>query len=171
VATQVIAAGVLGRAATSEAVAAKTTDTKPWNVAMWIGGGLMLVGWTDVIMGMYPYRIGNPDWEFGAISAALDSMPLGTIGIGAASIGALISGRPWVLRAISVFSALVTVFLTGAAVLYALSLPVVLKAVPVPMHTQLNIAIAKALVLAATYGCLYLVMFRTTQRAASKARA
>lgn len=164
-ATQVIGAGVLGRAAS--AAVTNATNAKPWNVAMWIGTALVLIGWSDVIMGMYPYRVGNPDWEFGAISAALDSMALGTIGIAAAAIGALVSGRRRMLQAISLFTGLVVGFLVSAIVLYGLSIPVILKAVPAAMQTQFSIAIAKALLLAVTYSFAHIVVFRESWRGAS----
>jgi hypothetical protein len=138
-----------------------------WSVAAWVGFGLALIGWSDVFIGMYPFRPGNPDWEFGAVSAALDSMPLGAIGLAAATVGMLLSGRRRTLRVMSVFQALVVVFLLGAIALYSLSIPLVIKAVPAAMQGQLKLSIAKAFLLAVTYIGLYVVMARASWRGAS----
>jgi hypothetical protein len=167
VASKVLAApGILAKApATVTAKADKAAN--PWSIAAWVGFGLAIIGWSDVLLGMYPYRVGNPDWEFGALSAAFDSMPLGTIGLGAATAASLAAGRTVLLRVMSIFHALVVAFLLGALVLYSLSVPAVMKAVPDAMAGQLNIAIAKAFLLGLTYSCLYFVMFRAAWRGAS----
>jgi hypothetical protein len=132
-----------------------------------VGFGLALIGFADVVLGMYPYRVGNPDWEFGAISAALDSMPLGTIGLGAATAAMLASGRTLALRILSVFQALIVALLLAAVTLYSLSIPVVMKAVPAAMQGQLSIAIVKAFLLGVTYVSLYMVMARASWRGAA----
>jgi hypothetical protein len=136
-------------------------------LVIWAGLGLALVGWADVIMGMYPYRVGNPDWEFGAISTALDSMPLGAIGLTALTSAALAGGRRVVLRILFVVSALVVAFLIYGLLLYGLSVPVVLNAVPTAVRSQLTIAIVKTAILGFVYITLYALIFRAAWRGTS----
>ena len=70
----------------------------------------------------------------------------GASGLGAATAAMLLTGRKVVLRIMSVFQGIVVAFLLAAMTLYALSIPMVMKAVPAAMQGQLQISIVKAMV-------------------------
>ena len=159
--------GILTKSQAVRSVKENVASRQAWSVAAWVGFGLAIIGFTDVVLGMYPFSPGNTDWEFGAVSAALDSMPLGTIGLGAATVATLLAGRTLMLRIMSVFQGAVVAFLIAAMALYSLSIPLVLKAVPAAMQGQITISIVKAFLLAVTYICLYVVMARASWRGAS----
>jgi hypothetical protein len=131
-----------------------------------MGLALALVGWSDVIIGLYPYRVGNPDWEFGAVSAALNSMPLGALGLGVSVAAAIAQRRRLALITLGVVCALVTAFMVVSGGMYLLSVPVILKAVPTAMRGQVFLVIIKALLLLFTYTSLYVILCRFAWKAA-----
>lgn len=139
-----------------------------WSVLAALGAALALVGWTDVVLGTLPFRPGNPDWEFGVVSATLDAMPLGTLGLGlmAAALSAR-GARRWLLGLTAVAWAVVAA-LVIAVLLYALSVPPVWRAVAPALHGQVMLAIAKAGVLATAYLCFYCWLGVHCRRAARR---
>lgn len=148
--------GILSKSVAS----ASSPGVEAWSAVAWLGIALALIGWSDVIIGMYPYRLGNPDWEFGAVSSALNSMPLGSVGIGVAIAAAVAQGRRRSLVALSIVSAFTLAFLLVSGVMYALSVPVVLKTLPDAVSDQFKLAILKASLLWTIYTALYVVLGR-----------
>lgn len=170
-------AGMLSPAAmlSSKGIAASAANSAPgiqaWSIVGVVGVGLAVIGWTDVATGLLPFSVGNPDWEFGAISTAIDSMPLATIGLGVAAAAAVAHSRRTALTFLSVFVGLVVLFLMAAIVLYGLSVPVIFKAVPPQMNAQVIVAVTKTSLLAVTYLVLYGFIARHVWRARKPGRA
>lgn len=148
--------------------AAPADPLQGWRVLGVLGAALALAGWTDVALGLLPARPGNPDWEFGAISATLDAMPLGTLGLGLAAAALTARGARRTLAAVAVFAWLVVAALVVGILLYALSAPAVWRAAPPAVHPQLMLAMAKAGVLAAAYLSFYLWLGVHCRRAARR---
>ena len=79
---------ILGAGAPAGAVYAADTTSRelearrPYGALIVLGITLAFVGWLDVALNLYPPAIGNPDWEMGTISITIDSLPLGTLGMG-----------------------------------------------------------------------------------------
>ena len=61
-----------------------------WRLLYWIGFAFVVMGGTDITLAWYPAPFGNPEWEFGAISATLNGLALPTLGF----YLLLCSGRP-----------------------------------------------------------------------------
>ena len=126
-----------------------------WRLTAAVGLAMAVVGWTDVGLLWYPLHLGDPEWEFGTISACLDGMPLGTIGLGLLAAGAIGCGWRWPTRAIAVASGLVTVGTFTIAVIYLLDVPVALRGTAPPVRTAIEKAMLKAGVFSMTYLLFY----------------
>ena len=46
-----------------------------WDLLGWLGFALFVVGGADFLLTWFPERFGNPEWEFGTITASLNAMP------------------------------------------------------------------------------------------------
>jgi hypothetical protein len=53
-----------------------------WYLLGWIGLAFALVGGFDLALIWIPLGFGNPEWEFGTVSATLDGLPVTTLGLG-----------------------------------------------------------------------------------------
>src|SRR6476620_5631270 len=68
-------------AATSPRVRDAAPNADAWSVLSWVGIAFIVMGLTDIALGWYPASFGNPEWEFGAVSAALNGFALPTLGL------------------------------------------------------------------------------------------
>lgn len=137
-----------------------------WAVVAALGCVLALAGWTDLLLGLFPARPGNPDWEFGAVSRLIDALPLGTLGLGALAAAAAARGRAGTLRALSWAAWGVVLGLLAVLALYALAAPVVWRAVAPPVRPPLAAAMSKTAVMAVGYLVFYAWLGRFARRAA-----
>jgi hypothetical protein len=127
----------------------------PWGIALGVGFAIAIVGWTDLTLLWYPLQFGNPEWEFGTISAHLDGMPLGTLGLATFAAGAVGLGWRRTTRVVAVVCLLVMLLILGIGVIYLLVVPVALQGAPPAVKPGLVKAMVKAGVFAATYAVLY----------------
>lgn len=127
-----------------------------WLTLAAAGWSLLLMGAIDLSLAWIPPRIGQPDWEFGTISAMLNSLPVPTIGAALALGASAALGRRGAVGAVAAWSALVCLFLSVAVVLYVLDIPLALRAVtdPVP-RSALTAAMAKSLCSVVVYGAVH----------------
>lgn len=120
------------------------------------GAALALAGFFDLSLAWYPLGIGNPEWEFGTVSATLNSLPLATVGLVLALASALENGQVIRARAISGLFVALVVLVVASAILYAMDIPLALKAVQNPLaHAGLVKAIIKALGLIVVYTVVF----------------
>lgn len=152
----------------SRPAAAAGDPARGWRALAVLGAALAVVGWTDILLGLFPFQPGNPDWEFGVVSASLDAMPLGTLGLGLAVAALTARGARRTLGALSFFAWAVVVGLAAGAVLYALAAPAVWRAAPPAVHPQVLLAMGKAGVLATVYLCFHLWLGVHCRRAARR---
>jgi hypothetical protein len=126
-----------------------------WVVVAGTGLAVALVGWFDLALLWYPLRFGDPEWEFGTISAHFDGMPLGTVGLALLVAGAI--GRGWrrTSRLLAVVCLLVVVGLLAISVIYLLDVPLALRATAPQIKPVMKKAMLKAGVFSATYTVLY----------------
>jgi hypothetical protein len=101
-------------------------STLGWQVLWVVGITLVTAGVVDLGLGLYPFRFGVPEWEFGSIANLLNRLPLLGIGLTLVLVASLARGRA---RGSFLWSAVllmiaVVVFVFG--VLYATNLPLVL---------------------------------------------
>jgi hypothetical protein len=105
-----------------------------------IAAGLVLAvaGWVDVGLFYWPLRFGDAEWEFGTIAQTFDAMPLPTLGLVLLALGIRARGGSVVwTRAMAVVLAIIGLLCLAALVVFALDIPLALKA----MHhaaTQAN---------------------------------
>lgn len=93
------------------------------------GFALAVAGWVDVGLFYYPSHFGSPDWEFGTIAQTLDAMPLPTLGLALVAIGIRVRGGALVwTRGMAVVLGIVALLCLAALVLFALDIPLALKA-------------------------------------------
>jgi len=90
---------------------------------------LAMAGWVGVALFYYPPRFGQPEWEFGTIAQTIDAMPLPTLGLVLLALGIRARGGSiaW-RRGIAVIFAVVALLCLAALVLFALDIPLALKA-------------------------------------------
>ena len=125
-------------------------------LALVAGIFIIIVGWVDILVGWFPLGLGSPEWEFGAVSATVDGLPLSTLGLVATLLGASASRSRWGLWTALVWATWVLVVLMVGAVLYALAVPVALGALgPASLQVTLGGAVLKTSTLLAVYMCFY----------------
>lgn len=127
-----------------------------WVMIAGLGLVAAVIGWTDFTLVFVPWSFGSPEWEFGTISAAVDGMPLGTLGLSlftAAGIGA-----GWrVAPRIGAILALVVALVVGACmVTFALDVPLAIRAMPAAQRPALDRAVIKTGLFCVSYLAYYL---------------
>ncbi len=96
---------------------------------MAVGFALAVAGWVDVGLFYYPSRFGSAEWEFGTIAQTLDAMPLPTLGLALLALGIRArGGRVVWTRGLAAVFALVGLLSLAGLVLFALDIPLALKA-------------------------------------------
>jgi|SRR5687767_9336572 len=118
----------------------------------WLAGAFVAVGATDLLLGWIPLQFGNPQWEFGSVSAFFDGLPVFSLGLALLLCAAVERGSAVQIRVIgTVFIVLAAIILSLAA-LYATLVPLALKSLPDPAVRQgLLKAISKTFVQAIAY--------------------
>jgi hypothetical protein len=140
-------------------------------VILWTGVAIAVVGWTDLALLWYPPQLGNPQWEFGTISAHLNGMPLGTVGLALVAAGAIGEGHRRSAQVVAGVALLVAVSLLAISVIYLLDIPVALRSTPAQARAILTKAIVKAAVYALTYTAFYAWLARLLWRRTQPSRA
>ena len=139
-----------------------------WYLLGWIGLVFAGVGGVDLLLTWYPMQFGNSEWEFGTVSAALDGLPVLTLGIALLMGSGAARGERWLIRTMAMVYVLLAVFILIAAVLYVTNVPIALKAVTQPViRTGLKKAIAKAAGQSVLYPLAFLWIARKAWRHAA----
>ena len=120
-----------------------------------LGLALTGVGLLDLAFAWWPADFGVGEWEFGTASRTFDALALLTVGWTLLLAAALLRRSATGLRVLAVAFVLLTLFLVGALVLYALNIPLALKAMPAASKSALVRAIARTGSFAAIYITLY----------------
>lgn len=128
-----------------------------WHALGAAGLALLVMGGVDILLAWIPLRIGDPEWEFGTISATLNNMPVPVMGLALV----LAHAAAWNSRVAQglalIWSVLVLLVLLGAAVLYALDVPLALRAVQDPLPRRaLRSGMVKAGVAFVVYAAFHL---------------
>ncbi len=126
-----------------------------WGLVAGLGLIAAVVGWTDVTMVFIPWGYGSPEWEFGSISAAVDGLPLGTLGFGLFAAGAIEMGWRIPARIATVFAWLVAAAVIGALVIFALDVPLALRA----MNPAQKPALIRAIIKTGLFCLSYIVFY------------
>jgi hypothetical protein len=144
--------------ATTQPQTAKPVD-RSWLVAATVFSALGLaicaVAAVDFVLAWTPFRFGNGEWEFGTVTRTMDSLALGTTGVVLLVVSAAVQRLRLALALLGVLAVLAVVGLIGCLVLYGLTVPVALKAVPAEASSVLK----RAVVRTSSFGLIYLVLY------------
>jgi hypothetical protein len=123
-----------------------------WDLLGLLGFALFVVGGSDFLLTWFPARFGNPEWEFGSITAALNAIPAALMGVTLLLVWALQGESKVWARVLSIVLAVWAVGLVALAVIYGLTLPLAAKGFAVPnVGVGLKRAIARTLVQLVVY--------------------
>jgi hypothetical protein len=123
-----------------------------WDLLGLVGFALFVVGGTDFLLSWFPARFGNPEWEFGTITASLNGVPVPLMGLTLLLVAVLESESAAWARILSVLMLVWAVALVGLAVIYGLTIPLAAKGFEVPnIGLGLKRAIGKSLVQLVVY--------------------
>jgi hypothetical protein len=115
------------------------------------------MGLTDIALGWYPASFGNAEWEFGAISAALNGFALPTLGL-YLLLGSIVASRQVVIgRVLGVVFVVLVLAMIGLALTYVTVVPLALQSVAANalLTSGMKKAIVKACMLFAAYSVLF----------------
>lgn len=128
-----------------------------WRLLLIVGAVFVLIGGLDLALAWFPIGLGNPEWEFGTISATLNGLPLPTIGMMLLLAALLAEGRARAARVGAGALGLLALLLVVLAFLYLTVVPIALGAAPNPyVAAGLRKAVVKGTALLVIYPLLYL---------------
>lgn len=141
-----------------------------WRLVGGVAALFVVVGGADLALTLMPLGFGNPEWEFGTVTSLLDGLPVPTLGLVGVVAAALARGSRGIARMGAALLGALAVSIVAAAVLYATTVPIALRAVTDPViRTGLSKAVAKTAVQCVAYpiglGWLAVVGWRKTGRA------
>ena len=123
-----------------------------WRLLGGLGLLFVIVGGADLALTWLPLGFGNPEWEFGTVTAMMDGLPVPTLGLVAVAGAARLAGARWLARVVSVVLAVLALWIVGAAILYVTTVPLALRAVTDPViRAGLDKAVTKTAVQCVAY--------------------
>jgi uncharacterized membrane protein YqjE len=130
-----------------------------WSILRIFGVIFIFAGGIDLALLWYPARLGLPEFEFVTISQFVAGMPVLTTGLVALALVALGTENRRLRVGVGVVVVLMLVLLFALLVLFALTVPVALKANLNPdIRTGVKKSIVRTTVQFATYGLGYLAL-------------
>ena len=137
-----------------------------WAALGWIGLVFLVVGGSDFVLTWIPTDFGNPEWEFGTVTASFDGLPVLVLGLGLLLVASQqLERRWWGTLGVAVAVVLLIWVLVGFA-LWAMNLSLALQTVPDELALGLRRAVAKTLVQSIAFEALlaYLIWQRWAGR-------
>ncbi len=136
-----------------------------WRLIAAVGAAFMATGWLDVGLFWLPSEVGDAGWEFGVISASLNGFAVPVMGTALLLAGAVGSGQRRLARFAQAAAVGAVVVVGLMAVLYGLSVLVVLGATSDPTGmSSITKMIARSVVQIAMYPMvLGVLVFRANQ--------
>lgn len=95
-----------------------------------LGLAFLAVGLTDLVLAWLPPAFGEPEWEFGTVTATLNGLPIFVIGLALILADASRRGARRTVRVIAVACLLLAVAIVVMAALYVTVVPLALQSVP-----------------------------------------
>ncbi|HEX6135407.1 MAG TPA: hypothetical protein VFZ24_15665 [Longimicrobiales bacterium] len=132
---------ILGSAAGAKA--ATRAQRVPAGLFLALGLAITAVGFIDLGFAWFPWRFGNGEWEFGTVSRTFDSLALVSVGIGLVAAAAVSRPSRWLIGTVAAVATIVLLGLLGSILIYALNLPVALRAVPAGASGALQRAVMR----------------------------
>jgi hypothetical protein len=145
--------------APSRPVTTTVVDATPaaWKIVAWCGIVLILVGLSDIVLVFYPWRMGEPGWEFGVLTSALSSLPIVVVGF-AGWIGSSVArGRKTATRVLGVLSVVFGVLIVSGFLVYLTNVPLALQNSPEQVLVGVKKSIMRTSIMAVVFGALFIV--------------
>ena len=99
-----------------------------WSLVGTAGALFVALGGVDAALVWYPPAFGQPEWEFGSITASLNGLPLVVMGLVLGAAAAAKQHRVMLARVLAIVMAVLAVAILAAAVLYLSDVPMALRA-------------------------------------------
>lgn len=130
-----------------------------WAILGWLGLAYLIMSVIDLALGWYPIRFGQPEWEFGTISATIAGLAIPTLSLYLMLASAFARERTNLIKGIAVAMIVIAVFLGILFILYLTAVPLALRAVSGNPITHLGIekSIIKSLTLFLGYEGLFIL--------------
>jgi hypothetical protein len=134
----------------------RTAPEAAWGLLGAAGLAFTFVAVTDLLLPLLPLRIGDGRWEFDAVTAVLQGVPLLLVGVILGYAAAYARERAGGLRLWSAFALLVAALLTVALTTYLLRVPSVLATAD---SSAVRFEFAKGIVKTVCQGIAYPIAF------------
>jgi hypothetical protein len=128
-----------------------------WSLLGVLGGAFVVMGVADIALGIYPMAIGDPEWEFGVISAILNAFAIPTMGAYLLLSSLLASNKVALTRVVAVLAIVLALFLIALSILYVTVIPLALKSVG--QNATLLLGMQKAIIKAGLLLVAYVALF------------
>jgi hypothetical protein len=134
-----------------------SSASEAWSILSWVGIAFVVMGFTDIALGWYPASFGNAEWEFGAISAALNGFALPTLGLYLILSSTVALRRAVAGRVLAILLFVLVLVILGLALTYVTVVPLALSSVAADalLTAGMRKAIVKAGLLFVAYGVLF----------------
>lgn len=136
--------------------APRTAPEAAWGLLGAAGLTFAFVALADLLLPLLPVRLGDGRWEFDAVTAALEGMPLLLVGVVLGYASAYARERAGQLRLWSVFALLLVAILTVAFTDYVVRVPSVLATAD---SSAVRLELAKGIVKTVCQGIAYPIAF------------
>jgi hypothetical protein len=136
-----------------------SAQLKGWVILGWLGLAYLIMSVIDLALGWYPIRFGQPEWEFGTISATIAGLAIPTLSLYLMLASAFARERTKLIKGIAIAMIVIAVFLAVLFILYLTAVPLALRAVsnnPI-IHLGMEKSIIKSLTLFLGYEGLFIL--------------
>lgn len=136
----------------------------------WVGWALLAVGGADIFLTWYPFRFGDPQWEFATVSATFNGYPVVIFGLLLVLLGAAgVPRRWWAYLGVLIAGLLLAIALYGIVIFWSTS-PLALDSVQGIALTGLKKAMSKAAAQSLVYPVILGLLARRLWRTARPSR-
>jgi hypothetical protein len=127
-----------------------------WTIMSWVGIGFLVMSGTDIALAWYPTSFGNPEWEFGAISASLNAFAIPTLALYLILASAIARRHVGFTRVLAAILVLLALIIAALGLIYATVVPQAFTSVS--QNELLASGMRRAVLKAVVLICAYLVL-------------
>jgi hypothetical protein len=141
----------------------KDRAVQPWTegakhrVVGWVGASLVLTALSDYALALYPLGLGSAEWEMATVGAAVQGLPLLSIGLAAIWVCAGGLGKRWLLITLAWGLFVAAMVLFGSLMLFVTDIPPALQATQGVARVGIYKLVARTLFLGTLFGLGYAV--------------
>lgn len=132
-------------------------DVQAWNLLQWTGLAFVGLGSIDLVLAWFPVGFGNPEWEFGTISASLNGLALPTLGLLLIVASAIRLDQRITRKCLAIVLALLSVSLLALAAMYFTVVPLALN--QAKDNLLVESGLRKAAIKAGAFFVVYVALF------------